>query len=79
MTQAPDERDAIVRWLRGDGGKIPALSAFAGLVSGNNMPSMSGDNRDRLHRHVRSRYDAIIEQICDAIERGDHLSEQGEG
>lgn len=62
----------IVAWLRGDDDKIPALAAFAPLVSGNNMPSMSGDNRDRLHPHIRRRYDATIASICDAIERGEH-------
>mgnify|MGYP006921311973 CR=1 FL=1 len=66
------ERQEIVEWLRGDDNKIPALAAFAPLVSGNNMPSMSGDNRDRLHPHIRRRYDAVIVSICNAIERGDH-------
>lgn len=67
-----DDEKLIVEWLRGDDNKIPALAAFAPLVGGNNMPSMSGDNRDRLHPHIRRRYDAVIVSVCDAIERGEH-------
>ena len=69
-----EERAAVVRWLRGDGGKIPGLSAFARLVSGNNMPAMSGDDRDRLRASERREFDATINHICAAIEAGVHLS-----
>lgn len=73
MTEAEQERARVVAWLRGDGGVIPGLVAFASLVSGNNMPCMSGDPRDRLHAHERRRYDDVIRHVCDAIERGDYL------
>lgn len=67
MTQAPDEREAIVRWLR-----------------------RCRQNKLNHHRRVCFReddeiLDAIITAAdtfgyaADAIERGDHLSEQGEG
>lgn len=68
-----NEREAIVAWLRGDGGRIPALAAFAPLVSGNRMPDMSGDARNRLHGPQRRDFDNVVFSLCAAVERGDHL------
>jgi hypothetical protein len=53
--------------LRGDGGVIPVLSAFAGLVSGNNQPCMSGDPRDRLREHDRRRFDATMDAVAETM------------
>lgn len=77
MTEAERERAAVVAWLRGDGGVIPALAAFAPLVSGNNQPCMSGDLRDRIRPWDRRMFDDTIRAICDAIERGKHLTNEG--
>lgn len=71
------ERAQIVAWLTGAGGKIPGLTAFAAVVSGNNMPAMSGDNRDRLHPLQRKQFDSAMQHIADAIERGEHRTAQG--
>ncbi len=68
-----NEREAIVAWLRGDGGRIPALAAFAPLVSGNRMPDMSGDARNRLHEPQRRDFNDVVLSLCAAIERGEHL------
>ena len=70
-----EERAKVVAWLRGDGGVIPALSAFAPLVTGNPMPDMSGDNRNRMHAHQRRQFDQTIDWLCKAIERGEHLKD----
>lgn len=73
MTAPSEERAAVVRWLRGDGGVIPALAAFASLVGGNPMPDMSGDARNRLNKFQRREFDAVVARICAAIERGEHI------
>ena len=79
MTEAETERAAVVAWLRGEGGVIPALACFAQLVSGNPMPHMSGDDRNRLHAHQRRQFDQTIDRLCAAIERREHLSNEAEG
>jgi hypothetical protein len=77
--QAQREREAVVAWLRGEGGVIPALACFAQLVSGNPMPHMSGDDRNRLHAHQRRQFDQTIYRLCDAIERGEHIKGNANG
>jgi hypothetical protein len=79
LSPAELERQKIVAWLRGDGGVIPGLAAFAPLVSGNSQPCMSGDPRDRLYPHTRRQFDDAIRAVADAIERGAHLEEQSHG
>lgn len=79
MKTASTEREAIVAWLTGEGGNIPALSGFAVLVSGNNQPCMSGDMRDRLRPNVRRAFDQYMQNIGERIMRGDHLKDQDHG
>lgn len=67
MTQAPDEREAIVRWLREQGYKASADAMTARRKEDRYALAVSGH-----HQRVRA----------DQIERGEHLghiSEQGEG
>lgn len=41
--------------------------SMASEVSGNRQPCMSGDNRDRLHEHVRHRFDRTCETVASEI------------
>lgn len=69
--------EEAARLFNGNDGKvIPLASNFASLVSGNNMPDMSGDNRNGLHPHVRRRFDDVMNAIAAAIRA---LSDAGEG
>ena len=63
-------RAEVADYLDGSDGKIPMLSVFAPLVSGNNMPDMSGDARNRLLPHVRRRFDDAMQAIAAAIRKG---------
>lgn len=56
-------------YVEGAGGVIPAASVFAALASGNNMPCMSGDARDRLHPHQRRQFDSAMHSLSTAIRR----------
>ena len=67
MTQAPDEREAIVRWLRAEADVHHEQEIYC---KENGLPK-----RRKAHRIA----DTYYTEIADAIERGDHLSEQGEG
>lgn len=71
-------REEAAKLLDGDGGKvIPLLAGFAPLVSGNNMPCMSGDARDRLRPHVRQRFDDGIASVAQAIRAIPTAKERG--
>lgn len=68
MTQAPDEREAIVRWLKAQREK-------------GEMAVMSAKDGSRRQRDLAAGV-VVITNVTDAIKRGehlDHLSEQGEG
>lgn len=54
-------------YVEGAGGVIPGATVFAPLVSGNNMPCMSGDARDRLHPHKRRYFDDATKTLATAI------------
>ena len=70
MTQAPDEREAIVRWLR------ERADVFYNTVRSAYPPhiitkELAGDTASRWGE---------LQAVADAIERGEHIpSEQGEG
>lgn len=66
------ERADVVAWLIGSNGNIPALSHFASLVSGNRMPDMSGDHRNRLRPHVREQFDRLMQELGIAVSTGQH-------
>lgn len=68
-----------VRYVEGhlDMTHAPSLSAFIGKslashVSGNRMPAMSGDDRERIPAHIRERFDRDCESTAKYIL--DHLS-----
>lgn len=68
-----------VRYVEGhlDMTHAPSLGAFIGKslashVSGNRMPAMSGDNRERIPAHIRERFDRDCESTAQYIL--DHLS-----
>lgn len=68
----PDEVDQVTLdkaadYIEGSGGVIPGTVGFASLVSGNRQPCMSGDVRDRLHRHVRRDFDYATASLAAAI------------
>jgi len=64
VSQAPDEREAIVRWLREEADMRFRLS------------DDSHDAGAMQYNHTRG---MAVAMAADAIERGAHLSEQGEG
>lgn len=56
--------EAAAAYVDGKGGTvIPGATVFAALVSGNFQPCMSGDARDRLHPHIRRRFDAATHTL----------------
>jgi hypothetical protein len=59
--------EAAARHVEGHGGTIPGATVFAPLVSGNNMPCMSGDARDRLHPNKRREFDDATKALARAI------------
>lgn len=61
--------EAAARYVEGHGGAIPGAAVFAPLVSGNNMPCMSGDPRDRLFPHLRRRFDDATRALAAAIRK----------
>lgn len=68
----PDEIDGptvekVANYIEGADGVIPGTVGFASLVSGNRQPCMSGDGRDRLHRHVRRDFDDATASLAAAI------------
>jgi len=68
MNQAADEAlERAADYVEGTGGAIPGTNVFAPIVSGNNMPSMSGDNRDRMPTHLRQRFDTATNNLATAI------------
>ena len=73
-----------VRYVEGhlDMTHAPSLGAFIGKslashVSGNRMPAMSGDNRERIPAHIRERFDRDCEStakyILDRLYRADRV------
>lgn len=61
----PDEREAIVRWLKAQREK-------------GEMAVMSAKDGSRRQRDLAAGV-VVITNVTEAISRGDHLSEQGEG
>lgn len=60
--------EAAAKYVNGDGGKvIPGVVGFATLLSGNNMPDMSGDARNRLRPHARQQFDAVMSELAARI------------
>ena len=59
--------EEAARYVEGAGGVIPGASVFAPLVSGNNMPCMSGDARDRLHPNKRRYFDDATNSLSRGI------------
>lgn len=59
--------ERAARYIEGHGGVIPGANVFAHLVSGNPMPCMSGDGRDRLTRHTRRQFDDATRALADAV------------
>lgn len=60
-----------VRYLNGhlDLNHAPSLATYIGKslashVSGNRMPCMSGDDRERIPEHIRRRYDGTCESVA---------------
>ena len=63
-----------VRYVDGylDLNHVPSLGAFIGKslathVSGNRMPVMSGDNRERIPAHIRERFDRDCRSVASDI------------
>lgn len=63
ISQAPDEREAIVRWLREQA----------------RCWNKRGDDLDNQWRSEDYNHASHLADAADAIEAGRHLSEQGEG
>lgn len=55
------------RYVDGGADTISGAAVFAPLVSGNNMPCMSGDGRDRMHAHKRRQFDDASRELATAI------------
>ena len=65
---ARDALEAAASYVDGKGDTvIPGTVSFTALVSGNNMPCMSGDGRDRMHPHIRRRFDDATCALADGI------------
>lgn len=60
-------REKCAVYVEGAEGVIPGAAVFAGLISGNNQPCMSGDMRDRINPHTRRRFDDATQTLATAI------------
>lgn len=69
-------REEAAAYVEGAGGVIPGAAVFAPLASGNNMPCMSGDPRERLPSHKRRAFDDATSALATSIR---NLSEQESG
>lgn len=65
--QVREAYERCAAYIEGKGGVIPGANVFAGLVSGNNQPCMSGDMRDRMHPPVRRRFDYATRTLAQSI------------
>ena len=65
--QVREAYERCAAYIEGKGGVLPGANVFAGLVSGNNQPCMSGDMRDRMHPPVRRRFDDATRTLAQAI------------
>lgn len=63
--KAQQERDA--GYIEGKGGVIPGATVFVSLITGENMPCMSGDARDKLNSHKRRQFDDATRDLATAI------------
>lgn len=75
--QAEDEtRERCAAYVEGKGGVIPGSTVFISLITGDSMPCMSGDGRDKLNSHKRRCFDDATRDLATAI-RG--IDAGGEG
>lgn len=68
--KAQQERDA--GYIEGKGGVIPGATVFVSLITGDNMPCMSGDARDKLNPHKRRQFDDATRDLAIAIRSQGH-------
>ncbi|MGE7204939.1 hypothetical protein ACQKJZ_04580 [Sphingomonas sp. NPDC019816] len=68
--KAQQERDAA--YIEGKGGVIPGATVFVSLITGENMPCMSGDARDKLNPHKRRQFDDATRDLATAIRSQGH-------
>ncbi|WP_172839663.1 hypothetical protein [Sphingomonas sp. LK11] len=68
--KATRERDAA--YIEGKGGVIPGATVFVSLITGENMPCMSGDARDKLNPHKRRQFDDATRDLATAIRSQGH-------
>ncbi len=59
--------EAAAEYVEGKGGVIPGSAVFGTLVSGNPMPDMSGDPRNRMLPHIRRRFDDATRELGNGI------------
>ena len=66
--QAEDAmREWCAAYVEGKGGVIPATTVFISLITGERMPCMSGDGRDKLNPHKRRYFDDATRGLATAI------------
>jgi hypothetical protein len=68
--KAQQERDAA--YIEGKGGVIPGATVFVSVITGENMPCMSGDARDKLNPHKRRQFDDATRDLATAIRSQGH-------
>lgn len=81
--QAEDAmRERCAAYIEGKGGGIPATTMFISLITGDRMPCMSGDGRDKLTSHKRRYFDDATRDLATAIRatppKPDRLNGEGE-
>jgi hypothetical protein len=67
------------RYVEGHGGVIPGSTVFASLITGDRMPCMSGDGRDKMMPHKRRYFDDATRDLATAIRALTDAKEVGGG
>ncbi len=70
VEKATRERDAA--YIEGKGGVIPGATVFVSVITGDRMPCMSGDARDKLSPHKRRQFDDATRDLATAIRSQGH-------